>query len=125
AIRNAEPDVLEMIAEYDRRRRYFVGGLNAIGLDCHEPGGAFYAFPSVGRTGMDSEEFADNLLREERVAVVPGNAFGACGEGYVRCSYATSMANLEKALDRMSRFMERHNLPKSATANRRREVARV
>ena len=97
-----------MVADYDRRRRYFVKGLNRMGLDCHEPDGAFYAFPSIKRTGMTSEEFANRLLNEERVAVVPGNAFGESGEGYVRCSYATGLDQLEIALDRMGRFMDRH-----------------
>jgi aminotransferase len=105
---NGENDVREMVADYDRRRRFFVRGLNAIGLDCVEPTGAFYAFPSVRRTGLTSEQFAERLLQEERVAVVPGNAFGASGEGCVRCSYATSMAQLEEALARMRRFMERN-----------------
>lgn len=108
ALKNAESDVQEMIADYNRRRRFFVRGLNAIGLDCHEPAGAFYAFPSIARFGLPSEEFAERLLHEERVAVVPGNAFGESGEGYVRCSYATSLEQLEEALTRMRRFAERH-----------------
>jgi aminotransferase len=108
ALKNGENDVREMVADYDRRRRFFVRGLNAIGMDCREPNGAFYAFPSIARTGMTSEEFAERLLQEERVAVVPGNAFGASGEGYVRCCYATGLAHIEEALARMRRFMERH-----------------
>jgi aminotransferase len=107
ALDNAEREVQEMVRDYDRRRRMFVAGLNEIGLDCHEPTGAFYAFPSIRRTGLTSNEFADRLLMEERVAAVPGTAFGESGEGYVRCSYATGMAQLEEALRRMSRFMER------------------
>jgi aminotransferase len=109
ALKGCESSVREMVGEYDRRRRLIVSGLNRIGLDCHEPGGAFYAFPSVQRTGLSSEEFAEQLLQEERVAVVPGGAFGPSGEGYVRCSYATSVANLEEALVRMGRFMTRHS----------------
>jgi aminotransferase len=105
AMLHAEHDVQEMVADYDQRRRFFVRGLNAIGLDCYEPNGAFYAFPSIQRTGLTSEQFAERLLMEEHVAVVPGNAFGASGEGYVRCSYATSLAELEEALARMERFV--------------------
>jgi aminotransferase len=105
ALLHAEHDVQDMVADYDQRRRFFVRGLNAIGLDCYEPNGAFYAFPSIRRTGLTSEEFAERLLMEEHVAVVPGNAFGASGEGYVRCSYATGLAELEEALVRMERFV--------------------
>lgn len=105
ALDHGEADVEEMVADYDRRRRYFVAGLNKIGLDCAPPGGAFYAFPSVRRTGLTSEQFAEQLLKTQRVAVVPGNAFGPSGEGHVRCSYATSLLNLEEALERMGRFM--------------------
>jgi aminotransferase len=118
ALRCGEPDVREMIADYDRRRRYFVKGLNSIGLDCFDPAGAFYAFPSVHRTGLSSEAFAEALLQEERVVVVPGNAFGAAGEGFVRCCYATAMEQLEEALDRMRRFMERRLAPRPVRAAR-------
>lgn len=104
----AEDAVQEMIASYDRRRRLIVKGLNEIGLDCFEPQGAFYAFPSVKKSGMTDEEFANGLLNEEHVAVVPGNAFGLGGEGYVRCSYATAYEKIEKALEKMYRFMQRH-----------------
>jgi len=107
AIDGAENDVHEMVQDYDRRRRLFVNGLNQIGLDCYEPRGAFYAFPSVRRFGLTSEEFAARLLMEERVAVVPGGAFGPSGEGHIRCSYATSLAQLESALERMDRFTKR------------------
>ena len=103
-----EEYVLRMVASYDARRRLIVGGLNSIGLDCFEPKGAFYAFPSIAKTGMNEHEFAERLLLEERVAVVPGSAFGAGGEGHVRCAYAASMENIEKALERMHRFMRRH-----------------
>ncbi|MBI3959475.1 MAG: aminotransferase class I/II-fold pyridoxal phosphate-dependent enzyme [Chloroflexi bacterium] len=104
----AELAVHEMVASYDSRRRLIVGGLNAIGLDCFEPKGAFYAFPSVQRTGMDEHEFAERLLVEEQVAVIPGSGFGRGGEGHVRCAYATSQENIEIALERMQRFMRRH-----------------
>ncbi len=104
----AELAVQEMVASYDTRRRLIVGGLNAIGLDCFEPKGAFYAFPSVQRTGMDEHEFAERLLLEEQVAVIPGSAFGRGGEGHVRCAYAASQENIEIALERMQRFMRRH-----------------
>jgi aminotransferase len=111
ALDNAENDVREMVADYDRRRRFFVQGLNRIGLDCYEPRGAFYAFPSLRRYGLRSEEFAERLLLEERVAVVPGSAFGPSGEGHVRCSYATALPLLEEALERMGRFLSR--IPKA------------
>ncbi len=103
-----EEYVMQMVASYDARRRLIVNGLNEIGLDCFEPKGAFYAFPSIAKTGMDEHEFVERLLMEERVAVVPGSAFGAGGEGHVRCAYAASMENIEKALERMYRFMRRH-----------------
>ena len=108
ALREGEPFVREMVAEYDRRRRLIVDGLNEIGLKCFEPQGAFYAFPSVEITGMDENEFAEKLLHEERVAVVPGSAFGEAGRGYVRCSYATAYEKIEEALERMRRFVRRH-----------------
>jgi aminotransferase len=99
-------DVAQMVADYDRRRRVFVKGLREIGLDCPEPGGAFYAFPSIRSTGLDSETFAERLLRAEGVAVVPGSVFGAPGEGHIRCSYATALPLLEEALERMGRFLQ-------------------
>ncbi|MFD7522145.1 aminotransferase class I/II-fold pyridoxal phosphate-dependent enzyme [Paenibacillus chitinolyticus] len=95
----------EMIASYNERRKLFVAGLNAIGLTCHEPEGAFYAFPSIASTGMSSQQFALRLLEEAKVAVVPGHVFGSGGEGFIRCSYAASLINLEKGLERMGRFM--------------------
>ncbi len=107
ALRSAEDDVAKMVKEYDRRRRFIVKKLNEIGLPCFEPKGAFYAFPSIEATGMSSEEFAERLLMEERVAVVPGSAFGQCGEGFVRCCYATSLTNIEEALKRMERFVKK------------------
>jgi len=108
ALRTGEPSVLEMVEDYNRRRQVIVKGLNDIGLPCFEPKGAFYAFPSIKVTGMTSEEFSEKLLVEEKVAVVPGPAFGQCGEGYVRCCYATSLADIEEALSRMKRFLARH-----------------
>jgi aminotransferase len=104
----AEEYVQQMVASYDMRRRFIVDGLNEIGLDCFEPKGAFYAFPSVRSTGLNEHEFCERLLVEEHVAVIPGSAFGRGGEGHVRCAYASSMENIEKALERMYRFMRRH-----------------
>jgi len=97
-----------MVAEYDARRQVVVAGLNDIALTCFEPRGAFYAFPSIQVTGMTSDEFAERLLKEEEVAVIPGTAFGECGEGWVRISYATSLDKIEEALERMGRFVQRH-----------------
>jgi len=108
AVQSGEPFVEEMRAEYDRRRRLIVDGLNRLGLTCFEPRGAFYAFPQITASGLDDETFAEQLLKEEHVAVVPGNAFGAGGAGFVRCSYATSYEQIEEALRRMEMFMERH-----------------
>ena len=108
ALQEGEPYVQQMVAEYDRRRRLIVDGLNEIGLKCFEPRGAFYAFPSVEVTGMDENEFAEKLLHEERVAVVPGSAFGEAGRGYVRCSYATAYEKIEEALERLRRFVRKH-----------------
>jgi len=108
ALKSGEPSAREMVEDYNRRRLVMVKGLNDIGLPCFKPKGAFYAFPSIKSTGMTSEEFAEKLLREEKVAVVPGNAFGQCGEGYVRCCYATSLAEIEEALLRMGRFVSKH-----------------
>ena len=100
--------VAEMRAEYDRRRRLIVSGLNEIGLPTFEPRGAFYAFPKVSGLGIDDETFAQKLLQEEKVAVVPGSAFGAGGEGYVRCSYATAYEKIEKALEGIERFVRNY-----------------
>ena len=108
ALANGEQYVQEMVAEYDRRRRLIVSGLNRLGLTAFEPRGAFYAFPKVAASGMDDETFAEKLLREEHVAVVPGNAFGPGGDGFVRCCYATAYEKIEEALQRMDRFMQRH-----------------
>ena len=108
AIKHGEEAVQEMRARYDRRRRLIVDGLNNIGLTCFEPKGAFYAFPSIAVTGMDDEEFSERLLHEEKVACVPGSAFGACGAGHIRCSYATAYDQIEQALERLARFAQRH-----------------
>ncbi|MFE4898430.1 aminotransferase [Peribacillus butanolivorans] len=108
ALKHGMKDVEEMRRSYRRRRNYIVKSFNDIGLDCHKPGGAFYAFPSIEKTGMTSMEFAERLLKEELVAVVPGDVFGASGEGHIRCSYASSMEHLQEALKRMERFMKNH-----------------
>jgi aminotransferase len=108
ALQHGEAGVQEMLASYTKRRQVMVDGLNRIGLTCANPKGAFYAFPSVARTRMRSEDFAEKLLFEEKVAVVPGNAFGAAGEGYVRCAYCTALDKIEEALERMERFVKRH-----------------
>ncbi len=108
ALRHGEDDVQRMHDDYARRRAMFVAGLNRIGLPCCEPHGAFYAFPSIAGTGMSDEEFAEKLLFEEQVAVVPGSAFGAAGTGYVRAAYCTAYEQLEEALVRMERFLKNH-----------------
>ncbi len=108
ALRHGEADVQMMHNDYARRRRMFVDGLNRIGFACCEPRGAFYAFPSVEVSGMSDEEFAEKLLFEELVAVVPGSSFGAQGRGYVRCAYCTAYDKLEEALVRMERFLNKY-----------------
>ena len=108
ALENGDEDVEHMRSEYDSRRKLVLSSLRRAGLDCTEPLGAFYVFPSIRTTGMTSEEFCEALLREERVAVIPGNAFGECGEGYVRISYCYSVAHLREALGRIKAFVERH-----------------
>jgi aminotransferase len=108
ALKSGDDSAADMVKDYNQRRLVIVKGLCDIGLSCFEPRGAFYAFPSIKRTGMTSEEFAEKLLVEEKVAVVPGSAFGEHGEGYVRCCYATSLADIEEALARMKRFVDRH-----------------
>ncbi len=108
ALKSGDADAAAMVEDYNRRRLVMVKGLNALGLSCFEPKGAFYAFPSIKSTKMSSEEFAEKLLIEEKVAAVPGTAFGQCGEGYIRCCYATSLADIEEALLRMKRFVARH-----------------
>ena len=108
ALRSCDEDVERMREEYNYRRRVIVDGFRNMGLSCFEPYGAFYVFPCIKRTGMTSEEFCNRLLEEEKVAVVPGNAFGESGEGFIRCSYAYSIENIEEALKRIGRFVEKH-----------------
>jgi aminotransferase len=109
AVLRGEDDVARMVASYDERRALMVAGLNRVGLPTYEPHGAFYVFPSVAPTGLSSEDFAEKLLYEEQVAVVPGNAFGASGEGYVRCTYCTARDKLEEAIERIGRFVAKHS----------------
>lgn len=106
ALRNGQKHRQKMVDQYDQRRRLIVDGLNRIGLTCREPKGAFYAFPSIASTKMASEEFCERLLKEEKVAVVPGTAFGPSGEGFIRCSYASSIDNIKEALQRMEHFLQ-------------------
>lgn len=107
ALRNGDEDVLEMRTAYNGRRRFLMHAFKEMGLPCFEPFGAFYVFPCIKEFGMSSEEFAERLLKEEKVAVVPGSAFGACGEGYLRISYAYSLEDLKVALGRLGSFVER------------------
>jgi len=106
-LRAGESAKKEMLLEYDRRRRMLVSGFRGMGLTCFEPLGAFYVFPDISATGLSSEEFAEQLLKEEKVAVVPGTAFGPAGEGHIRCSYAYSTQQLQEALVRMTRFVKK------------------
>lgn len=105
ALRSGERDANEMVADYDRRRRLFVSGLNNLGLTCPLPGGAFYAFPSIAHTGLTEEEFVERLLKEQRVLVIPGSVFGPGGKGHIRCCYATATAKLTQALERINVFL--------------------
>jgi len=109
ALRNCDTDVEEMVREYNYRRRFIVDGFRKMGLSCFEPLGAFYVFPCIKSTGMTSQEFCEKLLQEEKVAVVPGNAFGESGEGFIRCSYAYSIENIQEALRRIENFVKRHS----------------
>ena len=109
ALRHGEEQMRKMVDDYNYRRKLIVNSLRQIGMDCFEPRGAFYCFPSVSRTGLSSEEFCEKLLMEEQVAAVPGNAFGSSGEGYIRCCYAASVSNIEEAIERMGRLIQRHN----------------
>jgi aminotransferase len=106
ALQSGMGDVEKMVQSYKQRRNYFVKSFDEIGLPCHVPGGAFYAFPSIKNTGLTSEQFAEQLLLTERVAVVPGHVFGLGGEGHIRCSYATSLDNLKEAVTRIDRFLQ-------------------
>ncbi len=107
AVLHGEPDTLEMRDQYRLRRNLIVNALNSMGLKCHLPRGSFYAFPSITSTGMTAKEFAVGLLREHKVACVPGSAFGACGEGFVRCCFATALPKIEEAMERMAKFVKR------------------
>jgi aminotransferase len=108
ALRVPERDVQAMVDDYALRRQAIVSGLNRIGLACHLPAGAFYAFPAIGATGLPAQEFATRLLHEARVALVPGDAFGPGGEGHVRCAYATGLTQIEQAIERIDRFLDRY-----------------
>ena len=108
ALRSCDKETEKMRQEYNYRRRYIVDGFRSMGLSCFEPLGAFYVFPCIKSMGMTSEEFANRLLQEEKVAVVPGTAFGPCGEGFIRCSYAYSINSIEEALSRISKFAQNH-----------------
>ena len=110
ALRHGEAEMRRMVEDYDYRRRLILKGLKEIGLSCFEPRGAFYVFPSISVTGMSSIVFSENLLNEEKVAVVPGNAFGRSGEGFIRCCYASSVDHIEKALERIGAFVARHHV---------------
>ncbi|MBE0524200.1 MAG: aminotransferase class I/II-fold pyridoxal phosphate-dependent enzyme [Methanosarcinales archaeon] len=105
ALKNGESEMQAMVREYNRRRRLFVSGLNSLGLDCFEPKGAFYAFPSIQSTGMTSAQFAEDLLHQQKVAVVPGDVFGQSGTGFLRCSYASSLDELKTSLERIEEFL--------------------
>lgn len=106
ALNNGDEDIAKMREEYNHRRRVICDRLNSLGLTCFEPKGAFYVFPSIEVTGLSSEEFCERLLKEQGVAVIPGNAFGECGEGFVRCCYASSMRDLTEALARIEEFLK-------------------
>ena len=109
ALKNGDKDVQFMVREYNRRRRVMVDGFRKAGYECFEPLGAFYVFPCIESSGLSSEEFCERLLMEEKVLVVPGNAFGACGEGFIRATYATSMENIIKALNKIQNFAKRYS----------------
>ncbi|CAM4411292.1 aromatic amino acid aminotransferase [Bacillus manliponensis] len=115
ALRSGNEDVVRMRESYKKRRNFMTTSFNEMGLTCHVPGGAFYVFPSIRSTGLSSQEFAEQLLLEEKVAVVPGNVFGESGEGFIRCSYATSLEQLMEAMKRMKRFMEKEKRTKQNT----------
>jgi aminotransferase len=108
ALKYGDEDIKNMTKEYNYRRRIIVDGFRKMGLDCFEPLGAFYVFPSIQKTGLTSGEFCEKLLYEEKVAVVPGTAFGESGEGFVRCSYAYSIENINEALKRIERFVRKY-----------------
>ena len=105
ALRNGDADISKMVMDYDMRRRYTVDAFNKIGLNCFEPKGAFYVFPCIKSTGLSSDEFCERLIREKKVAVVPGSAFGECGEGFIRASYCYSIKNIKEAINRIGEFV--------------------
>lgn len=107
ALKNCDDEVAKMVEAYDQRRRFLIDALRGMGLECFEPFGAFYVFPSIKKFGLSSDEFASRLLREEKLAVVPGTAFGDCGEGFLRISYAYSLTDLKKGLERLQRFIDK------------------
>ena len=107
ALKNGDPDIEEMKAEYDRRRHFILKGLEEIGLECFAPEGAFYVFPKIAGFGINAEEFCEKLLYEHNVAIVPGTAFGACGEGFARISYAYSIPHITKALKGIGDFVKK------------------
>ena len=109
ALKNGEQDIQNMLDEYDSRRRMIVSGFNKLGLECFEPKGAFYIFPCIKSTGLSSEEFCEKLINEQHVAVVPGNAFGDCGEGFIRVSYCYSIDHIKTALGRIEEFLKNHS----------------
>ncbi|MGG2094808.1 aminotransferase [Bacillus sp. S13(2024)] len=115
ALRSGEQEVVRMRESYKQRRNFITASFNEMGLDCHMPGGAFYVFPSIRSTGLSSAEFAERLLLAEKVAVVPGSVFGESGEGFIRCSYATSLEQLMEAMKRMKRFIENEKRTKHNT----------
>ncbi|MRX73593.1 aminotransferase [Bacillus lacus] len=123
ALTNGLADVDSMKRSYRQRRNLFVEGLREIGFSCHLPGGAFYAFPSIKNTGLSSDEYAESLLLEEKVAVVPGSVFGSCGEGFVRCSYASSVEQLQEALKRMERHLKKLQASSNIVSERMRKEA--
>lgn len=108
ALKHGEESVQQMVSEYNMRRKFIVSAFNEMGLTCFEPKGAFYTFPSIASTGFTEEEFCENLLREEQVAVVPGSSFGPSGKGHVRACYATALPLIEQAMERIDRFLARH-----------------
>ena len=107
ALARPESDIGEMVDEYRRRRNFIASAFAEMGIECHRPLGAFYAFPGIAKFGMKSKDFSLKLLNDEKVAAVPGTAFGECGEGFIRCAYATSMDNLKEAMSRLKRFTTR------------------
>jgi aminotransferase len=117
ALKNGRDGMVRMVQQYNRRRHMVMQSFKEMGLHCFEPGGAFYAFPDISSTGLTSEEFAERLLIEEKVAVVPGNAFGPSGEGFVRCSYAASMEDLGEAFRRMTHLVRRQGVYPKTVVN--------